>query len=245
MNHLPTNPPVSSSYEYIYGFNLLDDLHNFYPELIYDESLFNFMPIAWFQHRTSQLFPAAYTRQLNLYRLYSAQTRRNMFETWHAVRFPTIINQASPAPVPPVAPSHPIEPEPVQMPAPPIVPILNTAPSRRRRQMTTSWFTFDTNPLVIDNTQMDNTARMLVDLLNGAGLQDVVVAPTVEQINAHSSIVDSSDLPAETSCSICQEIHTSQQWRRLQCNHYYHRDCIDRWFLNHVQCPVCRADIRE
>jgi hypothetical protein len=29
------------------------------------------------------------------------------------------------------------------------------------------------------------------------------------------------------------------------CSHFFHRTCIDPWFRQHVHCPVCRFDIRE
>ena len=25
----------------------------------------------------------------------------------------------------------------------------------------------------------------------------------------------------------------------------FHQSCIDRWFENHVHCPMCRIDIRD
>jgi hypothetical protein len=30
---------------------------------------------------------------------------------------------------------------------------------------------------------------------------------------------------------------------KLQCNHYFHIDCITPWFKSHVTCPVCRSEI--
>jgi hypothetical protein len=29
------------------------------------------------------------------------------------------------------------------------------------------------------------------------------------------------------------------------CRHFFHKTCIDPWFRQHVHCPVCRFDIRE
>jgi Ring finger domain len=29
------------------------------------------------------------------------------------------------------------------------------------------------------------------------------------------------------------------------CNHYFHKDCVDQWFQRNVHCPTCRHDIRE
>lgn len=41
-------------------------------------------------------------------------------------------------------------------------------------------------------------------------------------------------------CSVCLEFITSNE-RKLQCNHVFHRSCINRWLRSHITCPVCRA----
>jgi hypothetical protein len=53
---------------------------------------------------------------------------------------------------------------------------------------------------------------------------------------------DNSDI-----CSICrQQFETNDILRTLnRCNHRFHRNCIDRWFEEHITCPFCRHDIRN
>jgi hypothetical protein len=104
---------------------------------------------------------------------------------------------------------------------------------------------------VVFNGEND-AGRTLLNLLATATLlptntafQDVVVAPTQAQIDAGSTIVNYADLPRDTSCAICQEDTGDSAWRRLHCNHYFHRGCVDPWFERNTHCPVCRADIRE
>ena len=77
-------------------------------------------------------------------------------------------------------------------------------------------------------------------------LQPVVVRPT-EQHLAENTYVYRSDVAHNENCSICQDpMEAGQETRTLlACSHCFHRECIDRWFQEHVQCPVCRRDVRE
>jgi hypothetical protein len=88
----------------------------------------------------------------------------------------------------------------------------------------------------------------------------VPIVPTAAEITAGSTILESNSITADTICAVCQEHdspHNSPRdisgagasitngWRLLtNCQHKFHKDCIDRWFEGHVVCPVCRADIR-
>lgn len=46
-------------------------------------------------------------------------------------------------------------------------------------------------------------------------------------------------------CAIClTEYENGVCLRTLPCFHKFHRECIDEWFKNHVQCPICKVDIR-
>ena len=41
-------------------------------------------------------------------------------------------------------------------------------------------------------------------------------------------------------CSICfDEIKTEDQ-KKLNCIHVFHGECIDKWFKQSHQCPLCR-----
>lgn len=47
-------------------------------------------------------------------------------------------------------------------------------------------------------------------------------------------------------CSIClAEFQQEEQIRFLPCNHFYHVNCIDTWFQEHVECPICKQDLRK
>lgn len=51
-------------------------------------------------------------------------------------------------------------------------------------------------------------------------------------------------------CSVCcEEYHEGDVLRRLSCNHKFHVECIDRWFLGSTDrsekpcCPMCNASL--
>ena len=48
-----------------------------------------------------------------------------------------------------------------------------------------------------------------------------------------------------TVCSICLENYKKNDYyRTLNCNHIFHKKCVDRWFKkNHLNCPMCRANV--
>lgn len=82
-NTMTYNP---QQYETVYGFSTLDELHNFMPEVLYDEGMFPNEMLAYFRHRMSTLFQTTFTRQQNVYNIYMAQARREAFDEWRRSR---------------------------------------------------------------------------------------------------------------------------------------------------------------
>lgn len=314
----------ANNYVYMYGFSLLDDLHNFFPEMLYDDTLFPDQRFGWFRHRTSTLFPGVFSRQLNMYRIYNAVERQNMFNRWINSQSIGIQTQ------PPAIPSHvPATTRTPAVPAAtadpiasirPIATIRYATPSRTYSQAATAATTTAATPATVtatDNTAANILMRMALDeiapqtpqrapsaalpnaparhaghttthlgsdidiltalltvpttvnartvplnplnslfgtndllslLTNIMNFQDVLVIPTLDQIESASRIIEHADIRADENCAICQE-HTipGQQspWRRLHCSHQFHTSCIMPWFQRDVHCPVCRADIRD
>ena len=69
---------------------------------------------------------------------------------------------------------------------------------------------------------------------------------TVGLVN--SSLVDNTRIEVNSDftqfCVICQEdINVSSIVRMLQCDHIFHINCIDRWFVNHKNCPTCKKEV--
>uniref|UniRef100_A0A6C0D9I0 RING-type domain-containing protein n=1 Tax=viral metagenome TaxID=1070528 RepID=A0A6C0D9I0_9ZZZZ len=94
-----------------------------------------------------------------------------------------------------------------------------------------------TNAMMFPTLRRQNTTSFM---------EPVVVRPTQEQINNGSSIVES--LNNSDNCAICQDslIQDGRQVRRIHaCHHMFHDNCVNTWFNNNVRCPTCRHDIRN
>ena len=103
----------------------------------------------------------------------------------------------------------------------------------------------------------DPIMSFIGDLLGGSssglagGLQSfldqtVIIRPTPEQIDSHTTLSRSYQAQ-DDNCAICQDpIEMGQMMRIIgHCTHRFHQECIDTWFESHVTCPTCRHDIRE
>ena len=92
-----------------------------------------------------------------------------------------------------------------------------------------------------------------VDLLssmytNQPNLQDVIVRPTVDQLNAAlETITYAQSARLNSRCPITLEdfVEGDEVTRIRHCGHVFHTPSIRNWFSNRVRCPVCRCDIRE
>ncbi len=90
--------------------------------------------------------------------------------------------------------------------------------------------------------------RNLLDIFNQIpGFSDpVVVRPSANEIAAATSVQTQGQAQGEV-CPICQDdIIAGCQTRKINhCDHKFHKGCIDTWFAQNVHCPVCRHDIRS
>jgi len=88
----------------------------------------------------------------------------------------------------------------------------------------------------------------LTNLLSAFLETTVSVRPSVEQINAATTLIRYSDIvePISTTCVISMETFLpSDMVRQINhCKHLFLPDQFSRWFQNNVKCPVCRHDIR-
>lgn len=46
-------------------------------------------------------------------------------------------------------------------------------------------------------------------------------------------------------CSICYETMKDKQVYNLECQHLFHKECIEHWTKEHSQCPLCRAYLKN
>lgn len=240
-------------YEHPYGIHLLDDIHNLFPEFLYDPSMFpGSQLIAFLQLRTNELFSEEYSHNRSQYRLYQLNRRRREAGIPYIPHTPVRRIQAIPMQTmgqQPRQPRQPIHPDPIRFQSF-TIPLRNiVGEGYDSDDDNDNANTNETNAVQQTHTTAAVNA-LLTTLLGHQHLTDllapVVVAPTQEQIDA-ASIVSGVEPPADVTCAICQDHNsTSNVWRILRhCNHRFHRACIDEWFRQNVHCPVCRHDIRE
>ena len=66
---------------------------------------------------------------------------------------------------------------------------------------------------------------------------------TLEEINSFSSL-ETYNFDFNERCAICHDdIKKNDIIRILNCNHFFHYKCVDKWLENKHQCPLCRTSI--
>jgi hypothetical protein len=231
------------SQQNIYSIQLLNDLHNHFPDVLYNPDRFhNIQDLLQYIRLVADTSP--YERGLIQYNnRTSNQIARNNILRQHTY--------------PPPGPYIP--------PPPPVRTVFRNDAAPAQPQLYVSTVFEDipqTNTTTTTNNLVNSIFNGIIgDLLGGVGSggggggyvnlnaflnERVPVYPTNEQIHAattlHTAIQRQDDI-----CAICQDdIETNQEMRRLNhCGHYFHRHCVDTWFQTNVHCPTCRHDIRE
>jgi hypothetical protein len=239
----------------MYNSPLLDEIHYYFPALIYEPELFQ---------STADVFAYIQYQMRQRYDLFSVNLRghaRMGRLPWEAAA------AAAPRPAAPAPPRFP--------PAGPLGG--GQRPARPIRtpleEIHVTLDTFDmADPLIggliggggaLGHTLGTQNLELLTALMNltagrapagagaaaggaAAGVMDpVIVRPTAAQIDAGTTleIVDAE----EDVCAICQDtMEAGSQARAIHaCDHRFHVGCIDTWFQRNVRCPVCRHDIRD
>jgi hypothetical protein len=224
---------MADRYERVYDVNLLDDLHNYFPALLYNQDLFQTVPdvLGYIRQRTM--------RRFNLF-----DYGRRQYEAG--------------APRAPMAPhAHAQAHAQAAPPAPPRAPMAHTRFTgvndlttlipllERLEQLGLGATPMGAAPMGATNIMPVRTGLRRGPL---AGLyEDVVVHASQDVINGASTETTlAQDL--EDNCAICQDrMRQGELVRKLTaCSHEFHRACIDNWLLrSSVMCPTCRHDIRQ
>ena len=260
---------MSGNYESIYGVGLLDDIHNYFPALLYEHGRFqNIQQV--FSYIRSQM-----NQRFNLYNFGAEQYRVN-----HIPPVPVWLTQ--PVQNPPTNPftegqgvRNPLftegqgvlrtpftQQDNRNRPSTPPPPTTSIAPSFR---IVSLWEENDmdlanellsllsstvTNTSNLGARSFRNTSSSRLNpnaspfFQNNSFLQPIPIRPSARVIEENSEILTGI---SGRNCAICQEIiESTANCRRLRtCQHVYHQSCIDTWFQESVFCPTCRSDIRE
>ena len=79
---------------------------------------------------------------------------------------------------------------------------------------------------------------------------DLVVPPHLRNIKSNYPYIELYDLPRKNDkedekCSICWDEIKNTEKKTLDCDHYFHIRCINRWEQTQNTCPLCRAVIEQ
>lgn len=100
--------------------------------------------------------------------------------------------------------------------------------------------------------------KMLVNTINnqpGVAIETTAIANLAENIvefniiskphrlSAYGySLIKEVNIQASEDCAICKDIIEIIALE-LPCNHIFHKNCIETWFLSRSSCPNCRKNI--
>lgn len=222
---------MADRYERVYDVGLLDDLHNYFPGLLYEPDRFRSVSDVLTYVRQNA------SRRFNLFDYGARQYQQN-----RASRGPPQNTFTRQVPVVPRwAPPVPVVPQPQQY----------------EFDLTNDVDVALLAPLL---RSLDRLAGLAPPTIPHHPVQRVVggnrVASLFQDVIIHASqeLIDSGStmrtllMDLEESCSICQDrMRQGENIRRLNaCQHEFHGACVDNWFLQRsVMCPVCRHDIRD
>lgn len=221
---------MGDHYERVYDVGLLDDLHNYFPGLLYEPDRFRTVSdvLGYVRQNTS--------RRFNLFdygaRQYQQQNTRVPQNTF--TRQVPIIPRWTPPAVPVVA-----QPPQYEFDLTNEVDLAILSPLLR---------SLDRLIGIAPPTIAHQPVQRVVGGNRVASLfQDVIIHASQELID-NSSTMRILSMDLEESCSVCQDrMRQGENIRRLNaCQHEFHGACVDNWLLQRsVLCPVCRHDIRD
>ena len=211
---------MSERYERVYEVGLLDDLHNYFPALLYRPNNFQSVTdvLGYIRDRTTQRF--------NLF-----EYGRRQYE--NSVPISSLFPNGFGAPngygqQPGYGQPNRYGPQNDFVPQSPEVSVEFTSATNAAALL----------PLLRSLGGLRNRRRTYEDVVVHAS-QSIIDEASTEQTL-------SQDL--DTLCTICQDrMRQGELTRKLTvCCHEFHKSCIDNWLLHRsVICPTCRHDIRE
>ena len=243
----------NESYTSIFGVGLLDDLHNYFPDVLYNSQRFTSVQdlMRYIQDQTRSRFNLLdYGRRMSGYQSPAPISPA-----------PVSTASVSTASVSPVT-TIPIVSIPVHgdtggtpdasgaLLSTPIRVHARTIPHAPRvpRQPTYLYqyptrYSAEMDGMNLMTSLLNNLIQTPDTFMNN--FTDVVVYPTNQQIDA-ATTVETLTGTLESACPICQEdmVQGSRIRRITRCNHPFHLDCIGQWFEQSCVCPICRTDIR-
>ena len=239
----------------LYGVQLLDDLHTYFPQILYEPSRFTTVQglLSYVRTQATRLNPyeiglQRYRNQNNIQRAPYSMEENTSQRT--IPRNPSRLSQNIRTSIRPRQNTQLLDPE-----MPSLIPsvissvIPSVIPEYEPEIVESYEFILPSLVPPSTNPRTDTSIlRAILGLINlGESLDPVIVRATQEHLDTKTILRAAQQSDESENCSICQEHYTEGQAIRCitSCTHKFHKECVDRWFERNVHCPICRHDIRE
>jgi hypothetical protein len=206
---------AAAPYETLYGVQLLDDLHNYFPAILYESTRF---------HTVQDLLFYLQTATRSRFDLFSFGQRAYISAT--------------------IPPSNAINIPPVTAPAPLNPHSSDYVPIRHRMRDDMEVIGMNRLIVELIRGMGTGTQITATATVGGQQFEDVPVLPTQQQINENTTRQHPSEEAMCSICQDVMPINQMVRSLNF-CGHSFHISCIDQWFSRNVHCPICRHDIRE
>ena len=226
----------------VYPVQLLNDLHNWFPEILYNPQQFQTVQdLIQYIGQVARTNP--YEQGLNRYqnqrRAHASQqyASQQHASQQHASQQHASQQPASQQQVPAIRPIQPIRVRDTSM------DITNLHSESLLSSLLGQVFQGEMSPLHLGHRpRADLSSSLMRSFLNDT----VVIRPTIEQLN-NSTRIFTADSTIDNNCAVCQD--PLEQGHEVcvinYCGHIFHKDCITPWFQQNTRCPTCRHDIRD
>lgn len=98
-------------------------------------------------------------------------------------------------------------------------------------------------PLYLANYERNQIIRAMDESMREAANPRPEPPKNLKLIN---HIISNEDLQNERECSIClNDFVAGEQTVMLKCGHFFHKDCLMPWFVDHHTCPTCRQNVDD
>lgn len=211
-----------------YHIQLLRDLHDHFPDLLYRPERFRSVSdVLQYVIRVANQSPYRRGRQQFMSSFEEIPVRSPSFMPFPAPTMPSA----------PAAPAAPVAPAP---------------PSAGSTSSVLSHMVFD---IFSDTNIPSSMDPQLIQFLGSLGsvfqnMEAPIGASSASSgavglttdIITRSTHLETAQQTQEDQCAICQDHMTEGQSLRtiLHCHHVFHQTCIDVWFQTHATCPTCR-----
>ena len=207
--------PSPSRYEIIYGVGLLDDLHNYFPALLYDHSRFQTVTQIFHYIRYQM------NTRFNLYAVGARQAGLRQEEAGPSETAATPVRAAQRAGSSLAATSF-------------LLDLLNLGLTNQNEDNV--FFTTNTVTGTRTPAQLWTSFRQPVVVRP----TDETIAQTTTVVQGTTLPPNTTCAICQEGITV-----TDTARKINHCDHLYHQSCIDQWFQRSVQCPTCRFDIRD